>query len=108
MRQCIAVFSSLCVVQKLAQVGVISGMDMTVEAALTKLSYLLAGKLTTEQIKEEMKKNLRGELTLLDSRCHQPYLKNSKFLSDVASALNISSSKVSIMVVGKWRLSWII
>lgn len=81
--------------QKLRQVGVIPGIDMTAEAALTKLSYLLCRELTKEQIKEQMSKNLRGELTVLDSRAHQFSLKNSEFLRDVASALNVSSSKVS-------------
>lgn len=68
---------------------------MTIEAALTKLSYLLAGTLSKEQIKVEMSRNMRGELTILDSRQHQLFPKNSTFLRGVASALNVSSSKVS-------------
>ena len=47
----------------LREVGVISGGDMTPEAALAKLHYLLSKKLTTEQIKEKIVANLRGELT---------------------------------------------
>lgn len=47
----------------LAQVGVISGYDMTAEAALTKLSYLLSQPLPVAEVKRQMQQNLRGELT---------------------------------------------
>lgn len=47
----------------LAHAGVISGFDMTVEAALTKLHYLLSQSLSPEDIRRLMQQNLRGELT---------------------------------------------
>lgn len=47
----------------LLDTGVISGFDMTPEATLTKLSYLLSSDLSVEEIKQRMQTNLRGELT---------------------------------------------
>ncbi|WP_434937812.1 asparaginase [Shewanella sp. HL-SH8] len=47
----------------LAKAGVISGMDMTIEAALAKLHYLLSINLTREEIKKSMQMNLIGELS---------------------------------------------
>jgi lysophospholipase len=48
----------------LTDIGVVSGRDMTIECAVCKLSYLLGKQLTPLQVKQEMYKNLRGELTL--------------------------------------------
>jgi len=47
----------------LAKAGVISGYDLTVEAALAKLVYLFSQNLPAETIKELMQTDLRGELT---------------------------------------------
>lgn len=47
----------------LARVGVIAGADMTPEAALTKLSFLLAQGLPVDEVERQMQRNLRGELS---------------------------------------------
>jgi L-asparaginase len=47
----------------MAKAGVISGYDMTAEAALTKLAYLLSQSLPVNEVKRQMQLDLRGELT---------------------------------------------
>ena len=47
----------------LADIGIISGYDMTPEAALTKLAYLLSTESNLDVVKAKMQQSLRGELT---------------------------------------------
>tara|TARA_B100000767_G_scaffold160803_1_gene150900 strand:- start:51 stop:1052 length:1002 start_codon:yes stop_codon:yes gene_type:complete len=43
--------------------GVILGKDLTTEAAVTKLMFLLGKGVSDEEIKTELQKNIRGEIT---------------------------------------------
>ena len=47
----------------MGQIGVISGHDMTTEAAITKLMYLMGEGLTADKIKRLMEMSIRGEMT---------------------------------------------
>jgi L-asparaginase len=47
----------------LQQIGVVSGLDMTTEAAITKLMFLLAREHSPELIRKKLSQSLRGELT---------------------------------------------
>lgn len=49
---------------QLQEAGVISGHDSTVEAALTKLMYLLGKDLPVEEIRRRMEKSFAGEISV--------------------------------------------
>jgi len=49
---------------KLKKMGIISGKDMTTEAALTKIMYLLGEKIPPEKFRAIMNLSLRGEITV--------------------------------------------
>lgn len=48
----------------LARAGVISGYDLTIEAAVAKLTYLFSQYSDPREVKREMQRDLRGEMTL--------------------------------------------
>lgn len=51
--------------RQLAEIGVVSGHDMTTEAALTKLMHLLSNNESLEDVKISLSRSLRGEITPL-------------------------------------------
>ena len=48
--------------RKLAEIGVVSGKNITTEAAISKLMYLLGNEKSQETIKSKLEINLRGEM----------------------------------------------
>ena len=50
--------------ENLEKIGVVSGHDMTTEAALTKLMFLLGTKSSHKNISEKIETNLSGEMTI--------------------------------------------
>ncbi|XP_069494294.1 60 kDa lysophospholipase [Ambystoma mexicanum] len=74
----------------LSDAGIIPGGDMTPEAALSKLSYVLGKRHISHQEKRKMlSENLRGEIKVTPTGA-KISLKDSKFIQLIAKSLGIS------------------
>ncbi|XP_059209548.1 60 kDa lysophospholipase isoform X2 [Centropristis striata] len=74
----------------LMDAGLIPGCDLTPEAALSKLSYVLAKKdLNLDAKKKMMAQNLRGEMTC-DLAGAKLCLSDSRFIQVIAKSLSVS------------------
>ncbi|XP_072193942.1 60 kDa lysophospholipase isoform X2 [Excalfactoria chinensis] len=75
--------------QILADVGVTPGCDMTPEAALTKLSYILSkSELSWEEKRQMLSENLRGEMTVVPTGAKISLI-DSKFFQVIVKSLSI-------------------
>ncbi|DBA05286.1 TPA: hypothetical protein N0F65_007448 [Lagenidium giganteum] len=52
---------------KLLRMGVITSLDMTIEACVAKLAYLMGKGFVGAELKQKMETDLRGELSVVDS-----------------------------------------
>lgn len=78
----------------LAEAGVLSGADMTPEAALTKLAYLLSQQIPITQVRRFISVDLRGELTPQNTIPRHSF-KEQRFMRSVMSSLS-DASEVSV------------
>jgi lysophospholipase len=80
---------------QLGRVGVIFGLDLTAEAALTKLSYLLAlPGLSNKDIGDRFTRSLRGEITEIS---HETFSHPSAPLENTASHLTPTEAAFTVL-----------
>ncbi|XP_005343660.1 60 kDa lysophospholipase [Microtus ochrogaster] len=78
----------------MAGAGIVSGFDMTSEAALAKLSYVLGQPgLSLDDRKKLLVKNLRGEMTLPETDEHQSLLQDGVLGRRIAWLLSLNGSQ---------------
>ncbi|KAL4656402.1 60 kDa lysophospholipase isoform X1 [Arapaima gigas] len=90
--QCLrgSVTTSYATGKALIDAGLVPGCDMTPEAALSKLSYVLAKQdLSVQEKRKMMSRNLRGEM-IADLEGAKLSLRDSRFLQVIAKSLSIS------------------
>ncbi|XP_061173483.1 L-asparaginase-like isoform X2 [Saccostrea echinata] len=86
------VMTSYATGKALEDAGVICGGDMTPEAALTKLSYVLSKETwTLDKKRKFVKRNLRGELTVVAKE--NITILDFELIESVARALSVSSTE---------------
>ena len=81
--------------QSLQDAGIVPGCDITPEAALTKLCYVLGKKgLSQAQRMNELSTNLRGEIKSAGRHKHSLSLQDSEFIRAVVDTLMLTTSQV--------------
>lgn len=72
---------------KMVDAGVVGGADLTPEAAITKLMYLLGKTLSTQEIKDAMKIDIAGEQTI--NQYDWEFANNSKKSDNFHFSINV-------------------
>ncbi|XP_047594620.1 60 kDa lysophospholipase isoform X2 [Lutra lutra] len=91
-----AVTSDYAAGMAMAGAGIVSGFDMTSEAALAKLSYVLGHPgLTPDDRKELLARDLRGEMTLPTGAERRPSLSSSALGRGLTQLLTLSQGQTS-------------
>lgn len=75
--------------RELMGLGLISGLDMTMESSVTKLSYLLGNGIHGDQLTTLMQQDLRGELTDVIKPMFSGYQDN--FIKAIADTMKMST-----------------
>lgn len=77
----------------LLEMGMINGVDMTVEATIAKLAYLLGKNYEINEIKRLISVNLRGELSTPHSDQKFPLLNEAHFIQTIIDGITKESEE---------------
>lgn len=90
---------------RLLEMGILSGLDITAEAALCKMMVLLGDEdLTTSEVADLMQQDLEGEMSLSIFTIHFKQT-DRKFINSSASRIRIASSEGLPGNWKAWRIS---
>jgi 60kDa lysophospholipase len=75
--------------RELMELGLVSGLDMTIECAITKMSYLFGNNIRGEEFTKAMTQDLRGEVTDIIKPTFSGYQDN--FIKAISDTMKIST-----------------
>lgn len=75
--------------RELMELGLVSGLDMTTECAVAKLSYLFGNKVSSDDFSRMMSQDVRGEVTDIIKPTFSGYQDN--FIKAISDTMKIST-----------------